>query len=81
MSCSIPPNRIEACHRVSKKSATAIVKFSHRKDCQQVLSVKKDQCKVKMEDVDLPGHNKLFINRNLCPYYKVLSSKSKKLHI
>ena len=33
-----------------------------------------------MEDVDLLGQNKLFINKNLCPYYKVLWSKSKKLH-
>ena len=33
-----------------------------------------------MEDVNLPRQNKLFINRSLCPYYKVLSSKSKKLH-
>ena len=79
LGCSIPPNRI-VCHRVSKKSATVIVKFSHRKDCQQVLAVKKDLRKVKMGDVDLPGHNKLFINRNWCPYYKVLWSKSKKLH-
>ena len=80
LGCSIPPNRIEACHRVSKKTLTVIVKFSHRKDCQQVLVVKKDLRKVKMEDVYLPGHNKLFMNRSLCPYYKVLWSKSKKLH-
>ena len=33
-----------------------------------------------MEDVDLPGENKLFINKNLCPYYKVIWSKSKMLH-
>ena len=33
-----------------------------------------------MEDVDLTGSNKLFISRSLCPYYKVLWSKSKKLH-
>ena len=33
-----------------------------------------------MEDLGLPGQNKLFINKNLCPYYKVLWSKSKKLH-
>ena len=32
-----------------------------------------------MEDVDLPVQNKLFINKNLCPYYKILWSKSKKL--
>ena len=33
-----------------------------------------------MEDFNLPGQNKLFINRSLCSYYKVLCSKSKKLH-
>ena len=80
LGCNIPPNRIEACHRVSKKSSTVIVKFSRRKDCQQVLAVKKDLGKIKMEDVDLPGQNKHFINKNLCPYYKILWSKSKKLH-
>ena len=41
---------------------------------------KEDLQKLKMEDVDLIGSNKLFINRSLCPYYKVLWSKSKKLH-
>ena len=33
-----------------------------------------------MGDVDLLGQNKLSINKNLCPYYKVLCSKCKKLH-
>ena len=33
-----------------------------------------------MEDIDLTGSNKLFVNRSLCPYCKVLWSKSKKLH-
>ena len=33
-----------------------------------------------MEDFDLPGSSKLFINSSLCSYYKVLWSKSKKLH-
>ena len=80
LGCNIPSNHIEVCHRVSKKSATVIVKFSRRKDCQKVLAVKKDLRKIKMEDVGLPGQNKLFINKNLCPYYKVLWSKSKKLH-
>ena len=31
-----------------------------------------------MEGFDLPGSSKLFIDRSLCPYYKVLWSKSKK---
>ena len=77
---NIPSHCIEVCHRVSKKSATVIVKFSRRKDCQQVLAVKKYLRKIKMENVDLPGQNKLFTNKNLCPYYKVLRSKSKKVH-
>ena len=80
LGCDIPSELIEACHRISKKSSTVIVKFTKRKDCQQVWSVKKDLQKIKMEDVNLPGQNKLFINRSLCPYYKVLWSKSKKLH-
>ena len=32
-----------------------------------------------MEDLDLPGNGKLFINTSLCPYYKILWSKNKKL--
>ena len=76
LGCDIPPERIEACHRI----ITVIVKFTKRKDCQQVWSVKKDLQKIKMEDVNLPGQNKLFINRSLCPYYKVQWFKSKKLH-
>ena len=78
--CRISPDHIESCHCISKKGGTVVVKFSRRKDCQQVWQVKKDLQKLKMEDVDLPGSNKLFINRNLCPHYKVLWSKSKKLH-
>ena len=42
--------------------------------------MKKDLRKIKMEDVDLPGQNKYLTNKNLCPYYNVLWSKSKKLH-
>ena len=77
---NIPSSRIEACHRVIKKSSTVIFKFSRRKDCHQVLAVKKDLRKIKMENVDIPGQNKLFINKNLCPYYKVIWSKGKILH-
>ena len=80
LDCNIPPERIEAGNRISKKCSTVIVKFTKCKYCQQVWSVKKNLQKIKMEDVNLPGQNKLFINRSLYPYYKVLWSKSKKLH-
>ena len=55
---------------VSKKSTTVIFKFLRRRDCQQVLSVKKNLRKIKMEIVDLWGQNELLINKNLCSYYK-----------
>ena len=42
LGCDIPLERIEACHRISKKSPAVIGKFMKRKDCQQVWSVKKD---------------------------------------
>ena len=32
-----------------------------------------------MEDIGLTGDNKVFINHSLCPYYRVLWSKSKVL--
>ena len=35
LGCNIPLNRIEACQRVSKKSATVIVKFLRRKDASK----------------------------------------------
>ena len=31
-----------------------------------------------MVDVELPGQNKLFINKSLSPYYKIIWAKSKK---
>ena len=37
LGCNTPSNHIEACHRISKKSATVIIKFSRRKNCQQLF--------------------------------------------
>ena len=80
LGCDIPPGLIEACHCVGRTNDTLIVKFSRWKDYQLVWSIKKDLKKLTMEDLELPGNSKLFINRSLCPYYKMLRSKSKKLH-
>ena len=75
----IDSSYIEACHRITKKNDRIIVKFSRRKDCQRVLSIKKNLQKLKMEDIGLTGDNKIFINHSLCPYCRVLWSKSKVL--
>ena len=38
---------IVSCHRVGSQGRT-IVKFSHRKDCQQLMKVKKDRSKLNL---------------------------------
>ena len=74
----ITQERIEALHRISNKNSTVIVKFAKRKDCLQAWSVKKDLQKIKVEDINLSGQNKLFINRILCPYCKALWTRKGK---
>ena len=55
-------NTTENCHCVGRTNDTVIVKFSRRKKCQHIWSVKKDLKKLTMEDLELPGNSKLFIN-------------------
>ena len=43
------------------------------------MPVKRDLRKVKLEDIGLRGSNSIFINPSLCPYYRMLLSKSKRL--
>ena len=40
--CELSPRDLEACHRLRKNSDRVIVKFSRRKDCEQIMSVKKN---------------------------------------
>ena len=77
--CNIDVDSIEACHRVSGNNNIVIVKFVRRKDRQKVWNKKKKLKNCKMENFRLPGQAKIFINSSLCPYYKMLWSKSKKL--
>ena len=55
------------------------MKFSRRKDCEQVMSLKKDLKKVKIQDIGLTGNQSIFINTSLCPY-RMLWSKCKRLY-
>ena len=57
LASNISSDRIEACHRVGSTTDTVIVKFSKRKDCQHVWSVKNDLKKLTKEDFELPGNN------------------------
>ena len=42
------------------------------------MKFKKDLFKLNLTDIDLDDA-KIFINQGLCPYYKILWSKSKRL--
>ena len=44
-----------------------------------MLSVKNNLQTLKMKDIGLTADNNVFINHSLCPYYRVLWSKSKVL--
>ena len=63
--CNIDSGNIEVCHGITKRNGRVILKFSRRKDCQQVPSVKKNPQKLKMEDNGLTSGNKVFINHSL----------------
>ena len=51
-----------------------------RKDCQNVLNVKKESRKLDMKEIGFPEDNSIFVNQSLCTYYRVLWSKVKRLH-
>ena len=70
---------IDDCHRVGKRNTTVFT-FCKMKVSKQVLNVRKDLKKLSMEDMQLTGQGKLYINQSLCPFYRVLWSKSKSLH-
>ena len=76
----VSPRDIEACHRLKKDNDRVIVKFSRRKDCEQIMFIKKDLKHLKMQEFGLPGNLSIFINTSLCPYYRKLWSKCKRLH-
>ena len=75
----IEGDNIEACHRIKKDSDRTIIKFNKRKDCQQVMKVKKDLKNMTFTDIDLPLGTKIYLNESLCSYYRWLWSNCKKL--
>ena len=48
----VSPSDIEACHRLKKDNDKVIVKSSQRKDCEQIMSVKKDLKHLKIRRLD-----------------------------
>ena len=77
--CTNAPEFIDNCHRLGKNNDRVIVKFTRMKDCKQVLQVKKDLKDLTADDLRLPQGTKTFVSRRLCPCYRILCSKTKRL--
>ena len=69
---------IEICYRLREKDKT-IVKFVNRKDCTNILKVKKDLKHLDPTKLSFSEGTKIFINESLCPYYRGIWNKCKKL--
>lgn len=75
----ISTENIGDCHHISEKSNKIMVKFSKRKDYQQVLLVKNDLRSLNIKENCPSEGNKIFVNRSLCICFRILLSQSKKL--
>ena len=69
---------IQACHRLKDKDRT-IVKFTNRKDYLRILRVKRQLTGLDPTAVDLPEGTKIVVDESLCPYYRGVWNKCKKL--
>ena len=69
---------VQACHRLKEKDRT-IVKFVNRRVCLQIFRVKKELKSLDPTDLNFPENTKIFINECLCPYYRGIWNKCKKL--
>ena len=82
--CTIDLGFIDECHCLGKNNDRVIVKFTRRKDFKQVLQAKKDLKDLNTDDLDfLPRGTRILKgtkSQSLCPYYRILWSKSKRLH-
>ena len=69
------------CHCMPSKSSPkkVLLKLSWWKDSRQVLLNKKKLKQLKPESLNLPAGVKIYINGSLCPYYKKLWTKCRKL--
>ena len=69
---------MKAYHQLRKK-VRMIVKFVNRKDCTNILRLKKDLKHLDPSQLSFSEGTEIFINQSLCPYYKGIWNKSEKL--
>ena len=68
---------VQACHRLKEEEKTT-VKFVNRKNCLQILGVKKELKFLDPTELAFPEKTKIFINKSLCPYYRGIWNKCNK---
>ena len=71
---------VQTYYRLKEKERS-IVKFVNRKDCLQILRLKKELKFLDPRELDFPENTKIFINESLCPYYRGIWNKCKKLRV
>ena len=83
----VMPEEIEACHRLPyakkedrSKPQRSIVKLMNRKKCESAMKNRKKLKDVDKSTLDFPSETKIFLNDNLCPYYRGIYGKCKSLH-
>ena len=65
---------IQACHRLKDKDQTS-VKFTNRKDCLQILKLKRQLKGLEHAAVDLPDGTKIVVNESLSIWNKMQNFK------
>ena len=75
---SLTPEKVHACHSIGR-NGRVIIKLVNRKDVQAILVNKKKLKESDKSKIDLKANTKVFINESLCPYYKGIWSRCKKL--
>ena len=77
----IDPVNIEACHRLKSHNwpKKVIVKLAKIKDASKILRGKKKLKATNLSQKGFPHNIIVFINDNLCSYYRFLWSECKKL--
>ena len=79
----VDTENIESCHRLKGKvsKGKAIPKPSKRKDAEKIKLNKNKLKNIDHKKIGLSSGTKVFINENLCGYYKLPWYKCKKLLI
>ena len=79
---NVSTNDVEACHRLKGNGSDpkrVIVRFTNRKYAEKLVNVRKETENIDLERLGFPSETKIYINENLCPYFRKIWTKCRKL--